>query len=270
MQVDLFRYPAFLKLPNSLLNIICSKRVARWTWILAGIALFAFPGLPARSQQPPDLTQKSIEDLMKTKISSVSKKEEQVLDTPAAVYVVTREEIRSAGARNIPDALRLVPGMDVNRINASVFDVGIRGFDERFSNKMLVMIDGRSLYSPIFGGIYWDSISLSMDDIDRIEVIRGPGGSLWGTNAVDGTVNIITRSSQATQGVLLRELSSSDIPVSIVARYGGQVGKTRYLPRLFKVRRFIWESRCDGALGGRRLASASWRISFGLEIAGTR
>jgi iron complex outermembrane receptor protein len=225
MQVDLFRYPAFLKLPNSLLNIICSKRVARWTWVLAGAAIFAFPGLPARSQQTPDLTEKSIEDLMKTKISSVSKKEEQVLDTPAAVYVVTREEIRSAGVRNIPDALRLVPGMDVNRINASVFDVGIRGFDERFSNKMLVMIDGRSLYSPIFGGIYWDSISLSMDDVDRIEVIRGPGGSLWGTNAVDGTVNIITRSSQATQGVLLRELSSSDIPVSIVARYGGQVGK---------------------------------------------
>ncbi|MGA9668924.1 MAG: TonB-dependent receptor, partial [Terracidiphilus sp.] len=166
-----------------------------------------------------------IEDLMKTKISSVSKKEEQLLDTPAAVYVVTREEIRSAGARNVPDALRLVPGMDVNRINASVLDVGIRGFDERFSNKILVMIDGRSLYSPIFGGIYWDTISMSMDDIDRIEVIRGPGGSLWGTNAVDGTVNIITRSSQATQGMLLREFSSSDMPVSIVARYGGQVGK---------------------------------------------
>ena len=162
---------------------------------------------------------------MNTKISSVSKKEEQVLDTPAAVYVVTREEIRSAGARNIPDALRLVPGMDVNLIDASTFDVGIRGFDERFSNKMLVMIDGRSLYSPIFGGIYWDSIALIMDDIDRIEVIRGPGGSLWGTNAVNGTVNIITRSSQATQGLLLRDLSSSDMPVSITVRYGGRVGK---------------------------------------------
>ncbi|MGA3045694.1 MAG: TonB-dependent receptor [Terracidiphilus sp.] len=225
MQVDPLLCSIYRNLPKLPSNVISTQHFAQRVWILAGIALFAFPGLPARSQQPPDLTQKSIEDLMKTKISSVSKKEEQLLDTPAAVYVVTREEIRSAGARNVPDALRLVPGMDVNRINASVFDVGIRGFDERFSNKMLVMIDGRSLYSPIFGGIYWDSISLSMDDIDRIEVIRGPGGSLWGTNAVNGTVNIITRSSQATQGVLLRELSSSDIPMSMVARYGGQVGK---------------------------------------------
>jgi iron complex outermembrane receptor protein len=192
---------------------------------MAGIALLAFLSLPAPSEQPTDITQNSIEDLMKIKISSVSKREEQVLDTPAAVYVVTREELRATGARNIPDALRLVPGMDVNQINASTFDVGIRGFDERFSNKMLVMIDGRSLYSPIFGGIYWDSISLVMDDIDRIEVIRGPGGSLWGTNAVNGTVNIITRSSKGTQGILLIDRSYSDTPILLTARYGGRAGR---------------------------------------------
>jgi iron complex outermembrane receptor protein len=214
-----------VRLPDVLSTALFLRGFVRWAQILAALAFFTFPDLPTSSQQVPDLAQKSIEDLMTAKISSVSKKEEQVLDTPAAVYVVTREEIRSAGARSIPDALRLVPGVDVNRIDASVFDVGIRGFDERFSNKMLVMIDGRSLYSPIFGGIYWDSIGVVMDDIDRIEVIRGPGGSLWGTNAVDGTVNIITRSSQATQGLLLRELSSSDMPVSITARYGGQVGR---------------------------------------------
>jgi iron complex outermembrane receptor protein len=193
--------------------------------MLAWIALFAFPSLPARSEQPSDITQDSIEELMKTKISSVSKREQQVLDTPAAVYVVTRDELRSAGVRNIPDALRLVPGLDVNQIDASTFDVGIRGFDERFSNKMLVMIDGRSLYSPIFGGIYWDSINLVMDDIDRIEVICGPGGSLWGTNAVNGTVNIITRSSQETPGIFLADRSSSDTPISLSARYGGHVGR---------------------------------------------
>ena len=152
MQADLFRCFAFLKLPDLPSAVHFFLRVARRAWILAGIAVLAFLDLPARSQQTLDLTQKSIEDLMKTKISSVSKKEEQLLDTPAAVYVVTREEIRASGARNIPDALRMVPGMDVNQIDASTFDVGIRGFDERFSNKMLVMIDGRSLYSPIFGG----------------------------------------------------------------------------------------------------------------------
>jgi iron complex outermembrane receptor protein len=182
--------------------------------------LFSVPGFAQSTTQDP-----SMEDLLKTDITSVSKKEKQLFDTPAAVYVVTREEIRASGARNVPDALRLVPGMEVAQINSSMWDVGIRGFDERFSNKMLVMIDGRSLYSPIFGGIYWDSIDMVMEDIDRIEVIRGPGGSLWGTNAVNGTVNIITRSSQATQGALVSELSASDAPVLLTARYGGQVGK---------------------------------------------
>jgi iron complex outermembrane recepter protein len=167
----------------------------------------------------------SLEELLKTDITSVSKKDKQLFDTPAAVYVVSREEIRSSGARNVPDALRLVPGMEVAQINSSTWDVGVRGFDERFSNKMLVMIDGRSLYSAIFGGIYWDSLDLVMEDIDRIEVIRGPGGSLWGSNAVNGTVNIITRSSQATQGALISEESGSDTPVSLTARYGGQAGK---------------------------------------------
>ena len=190
-----------------------------WALFILGLAL-PVHGIAQSASQIP-----SLQELLDTKISSVSKKETRLLDTPAAIYVVTREEIHSSGARNVPDALRLVPGMDVAQINASMFDVGIRGFDERFSNKMLVMIDGRSLYSPIFGGVYWDSIDLVMDDIDRIEVIRGPGGSLWGTNAVNGTVNIITRSSQGTQGRLLYEQSASDTPVSIVARYGGRVGK---------------------------------------------
>jgi iron complex outermembrane recepter protein len=225
MQVDSFLRPVFHRLANLSSVSIVSLRAARRVWTVAGIALLAFTCLPGRSEQPPDLTQNSIEDLMKTKISSVGKKEARVLDVPAAVYVVTREEIRSAEARSIPDALRLVPGMEVNQIDASIFDVGIRGFDERFSNKMLVMIDGRSLYSPIFGGIYWDSINLVMDDIDRIEVIRGPGGSLWGTNAVNGTVNIITRSSQATLGIMVTDRSSSDTPISLTARYGGQVGR---------------------------------------------
>ncbi len=225
MQDDSFRRPLFQRLVNLSSICVISCCATRCAWIVAGIFLVVFSCLFARGEQPTDLTQNSIEDLMKTKISSVSKREEQVLDTAAAVYVVTRAEIRSTGARNIPDALRLVPGMDVNQIDATTLDVGIRGFDERFSNKMLVMIDGRSLYSPIFGGIYWDSITLDLDDIDRIEVIRGPGGSLWGTNAVNGTVNIITRSSQETQGMLLIERSSSDTPISLSARYGAPVGK---------------------------------------------
>ncbi len=225
MRDNSFRCSVITRLANLSTIAIVSRRAVLRLLTMAAIAVFAFACLPVRSEQSPDITQNSIEDLMKTKISSVSKKQEQLLDTSAAVYVVTRAEIRSSGARNIPDALRLVPGMDVNQINASTYDVGIRGFDERFTNKMLVMVDGRSLYSPIFGGIYWDSINMVLDDIDRIEVIRGPGGSLWGTNAVNGTVNIITRSSQTTQGLQLVDRSSSDMPISLSARYGGRVGK---------------------------------------------
>lgn len=189
-------------------------------WILLAFLFGSSLQSIAQSKTDP-----SLEELLKTDITSVSKKEKQLFDTPAAVYVVTREEIRSSGARNVSEALRLVPGMDVAQIDSSTWDVGIRGFDERFSNKMLVMIDGRSLYSAIFGGIYWDSLDLVMEDIDRIEVIRGPGGSLWGSNAVNGTVNIITRPSQATQGTLISEESGSDMPVSMTARYGAQAGK---------------------------------------------
>ena len=224
MLTDPFRCIAVRKLRDLSSTTNSLPGFVRWARILAALAFVVLPCLRVCAQPAPDLAQKSIEELMKTRISSVSKKDEQLLDTPAAVYVVTREEIRASGARNVPDALRLVPGMDVNQIDASTFDVGIRGFDERFSNKMLVMIDGRSLYSPIFGGIYWDSIDLVMDDIDRIEVIRGPGGSLWGTNAVNGTVNIITRSSQATQGELFSAISASDMPVTLTARYGGLMG----------------------------------------------
>ncbi len=187
------------------------------------IALFLAVSIPGLSQSGS--SDPSLEELLKTDITSVSKKEKQLFDTPAAVFVVTREELRTSGARNVPDALRLVPGMEVAQINSSMWAVGIRGFEERFSNKILVMIDGRSLYSPIFGGVYWDSIDLVMEDIDRIEVIRGPGGSLWGTNAVNGIVNIITRSSQATQGALLSAQSGSDTAISMTARYGGKAGK---------------------------------------------
>jgi iron complex outermembrane receptor protein len=193
----------------------------RLSWILSSFFLMSSLTVVAQSKS----VDPSLEDLLKTDITSVSKKEKQLFDTPAAVYVVTREEIRASGARNVPDALRLVPGMEVSQIDASTWSVGVRGFDERFSNKTLVMIDGRSLYSPIFGGIYWDTIDLVMEDIDRIEVIRGPGGTLWGTNAVQGVVNIITRSSQGTQGALLTEESASNTPISATARYGGQVGK---------------------------------------------
>jgi iron complex outermembrane receptor protein len=137
---------------------------------------------------------------MNLEVTSVSKTEEKLSRTAAAVFVIMPEDIRRSGATNIPDLLRMVPGMDVAQINANTWAISARGFNEEFSDKLLVMVDGRSVYTPTFAGVFWDSLDLPLGDIERIEVIRGPGGSIWGTNAVNGIINVITKSAENTQG----------------------------------------------------------------------
>ncbi len=149
------------------------------------------------------LTDLTLEELSQITISSVSKREENAFDAPAALYVITAEQIRQSGVTSIPDALRLAPGVHVARIDANKWAVSIRGFADRFANKLLVLQDGRSLYSPTFGGVWWNVQEIMLEDIERIEVIRGPGATLWGANAVNGVINIITRSSRQTVGGLL-------------------------------------------------------------------
>jgi iron complex outermembrane receptor protein len=140
--------------------------------------------VPAWPQQKPaDLTGRSIEDLMNIEVTSVSKKEEKLSRAAAAIFVITQEDIRRTSATNIPDLLRMVPGMDVGQINGSTWAIGSRGFNAQFSNKLLVMIDGRIVYTPYFAGVYWDTLDVPLEDIARIEVIRGPGGTIWGANA---------------------------------------------------------------------------------------
>jgi iron complex outermembrane recepter protein len=194
--------------------------------LLLALLNVAGPGMLRGQNKKPglDLMNMSLEDLMAVKVTSVSKKEQRLSETPAAIYVITREEIRRSGATNVPDLLRMVPGLEVAQIDANIWAIGTRGFNERFSNKMLVMIDGRSVYSPLFGGVYWDSQDVVLEDIDRIEVIRGPGGSLWGANAVNGIINIITKPAESTQGTLLTVGTSTLEPASATVRYGGKVG----------------------------------------------
>src|ERR1035441_1899882 len=146
------------------------------------------------------LSDASLEQLLQVQVTSVSKKEQKLARTAAAIFVISQEDIRRSGASTLPDVLRMAPGVNVARINANTWAVSIRGFNSRFSNKVLVLVDGRSVYSPDWGGPYWDQLAMPLDDIDRIEVIRGPGASVWGANAVNGVINIITKSSQATQG----------------------------------------------------------------------
>ena len=173
----------------------------------------------------PALKQLSLEDLMNIEVTSVSKKEQKWAETPAAIYVITEEEILRSGATSIPEALRLAPGVEVSRIDANKWSIGVRGFGSRLSRSVLVLIDGRSVYTPLFAGVYWEVQDTLLEDIDRIEVIRGSGGTLWGANAVNGVINIITKSADQTQGLLATAGGGSEEKAFGGLRYGGKIGQ---------------------------------------------
>ncbi len=147
-----------------------------------------------------DLLDLSIEELADLKITTVSRVEERLADAPAAVFVITRDEIRRSGVTTIAEALRLAPGVEVARRSAHSWSITIRGFNSDLANKLLVLIDGRSVYSPLYAGVFWDVQDVLLEDVERIEVIGGPGGTLWGANAVNGVINVITRPAAATSG----------------------------------------------------------------------
>ena len=179
------------------------------------------------AQAPPEkLSSMSIEDLLNVEVTSVSKTQQKISDTAAAIYVITQEDIQRSGATNIPDLLRMVPGMDVAQINSNTWAISARGFNGRYADDLMVLLDGRSIYSPTFGGVYWDALDLPMEDIDRIEVIRGPGGSIWGANAVNGVVNIITKKASETKGAMVVAGAGSLTPGFGTVQYGGSAGKT--------------------------------------------
>src|SRR6185436_4753610 len=137
-------------------------------------------------------------------------------------------DIRRSGLRSLPEVFRLVPGLQVAQLTSSNWAVSIRGFNDQFSNKLLVLIDGRSIYKRTFSGVLWDAEDLVLDDIDRIEVVRGPGGAVWGANAVNGVINIITKSSAATQGVLAHVSTGTFDTAGASLRYGGAIGRASY------------------------------------------
>jgi len=170
--------------------------------IVAGL----FPHLPvAQAVSKKDVFSLSLEELTEVEVISSSRKAENAFATPDAIYVITSRDIRRSGYTSIPDLLRMVPGIQVAQIDASKYAVTIRGFNGRYANKLLVQIDGRTVYTPLHSGVYWEMQDLVLEDIDRIEVIRGPGATLWGSNAVNGIINIITKSSAETKGVFAEE-----------------------------------------------------------------
>jgi iron complex outermembrane receptor protein len=194
--------------------------------VLAVLLLLLTSAAPAAAQVlvAHDLKRLTLEELMLVEVATALRVPEPVMTMPAAVAVITEDEIRRSGATSLPEVLRLAPGVHVARIDAARYAIGIRGFGDRLSRSMLVLMDGRAVYSPLFAGTYWEVQETLLEDVERIEIVRGPGGTLWGANAVNGIINIVTKRAEDTQGVLGVATIGTDLQGPIGIRYGGRAG----------------------------------------------
>ena len=207
------------------------KQPTRGKWIWSGATqIFLLSALLLEAadtnqvvKSADDLENFTLEQLVNVQVTSVSKKETDLFTAPSAIYVITQEDIRRSGMTSIPEALRMVPGLDVAQIDANHWAISSRGFNQQSADKLLVLIDGRSVYSPVNGGVFWNAQDMPLDDIDRIEIIRGPGAALWGANAVNGVINIISKSAKDTQGGLVTVTCGNEEQPGASIRYGGQL-----------------------------------------------
>ena len=191
--------------------------------LLALLALLAASPAIAGESDTGDLADLSLEQLSNVEITSVSRRSERLSDAPASIFVISNDDIRRSGATSLPEALRLAPNLEVARVSASTYAISARGFNNSLGNKLLVLIDGRTVYTPLFSGVFWDAQDVLLEDIERIEVISGPGATLWGANAVNGVINVITRSAANTQGLLVGGSVGGDERAELI-RYGGALG----------------------------------------------
>ena len=215
--------------------------IARLAAYLAAFVGFA-TGLPLHAAEQRELGDLSLEELSDLVVTSVSRRPESLALAASAIQVITADDLRRSGATSIPEALRLAPNLQVAQVNGNNWAVSARGFNSTLANKLLVMVDGRTIYSPLFAGVFWESQDVPLYDIERIEVISGPGGTLWGANAVNGVINIVTRSSSETQGLLLRAGGGDEVQALGAARFGGALGSRGH----FRV--YGQYSRHDGPL----------------------
>jgi len=189
------------------------------------------------SQPAEDLTSMSIEDLMKVQVTTVSRQKQSIGEAPAAVTVISQDDIQRSGMTSIPDLLRLAPGMSVARFNASSWAVGSRGFNDVYTNKLLVLMDGRTVFSSTFGGVFWNAEDYVLQDLDRIEVVRGPGATLWGSTAVNGVVNVVYKDAKDTQGWLITGLGGNQEQQGAI-RFGGKIDDNTYFRVYTKYRNY--------------------------------
>ncbi|MDP8990701.1 MAG: TonB-dependent receptor, partial [Acidobacteriota bacterium] len=237
--------------------------------VAVSVALSLPMAIPSRGDPPvpTDLTQFSLEDLMKVQVTSVSRKEQTLARIGASIFVITQDDIRHSGATNVPDLLRIAPGVDVARLDANRWAISIRGFNSILSDKVLVLIDGRSVYLDSASQVFWDQVDVPLEDIDQIEVIRGPGGTVWGANAVNGVINIITKSAQATKGGLVSGGGGSEVSASGLLQYGGDLrnkGAYRVFGRYFNSdssRAPSGQRAADGGHGSHGGFRSDWKLS---------
>jgi len=244
-----------------------SALVQRIALIVTTIFLTLAPLDADSPKSARDLADASLEDLMNIEVTTVSKKEQKLSQAAAAVYVITQEDIRRSGMTSIPDLLRMVPGLDVAQIQGGAWAVTARGFNNEYANKLLVMVDGRSVYSPMDGGVPWEEQDTLLEDIDRIEVIRGPGATLWGANAVNGIINIITKTAKDTQGALATAGGGDQGQALGAFRYGGQLGDNGYYRAFVKDLhgRGLTDSAGRPDIGGESSVTAGFRADVKLS-----
>src|SRR5713101_4679797 len=213
---------------SSICRIATTNAFVLLLWLTVTDQMTRAQATQSNQNPPANLKQLSLEQLGNVEVTTASKEPEQVWRTPAAVYVITQEDIRRSGVTSIPEALRLAPGVEVAKVDSSKWAIGIRGFATRLARSILVLIDGRSVYTPLFAGTYWEVQDTLLDDVDRIEIIRGPGGTLWGANAVNGVINIITKSARQTQGGFATGGGGTEERAFGGIRYGGRIGENLY------------------------------------------
>jgi iron complex outermembrane recepter protein len=243
-------------------RFIQKYRHKRWGHLLAAAAAIvsgaAAEPPAATAGQKTDVMEMDLEALMKMQVTSVSRKSERLSDAAAAIYVITQEDIRRSGATSIPEALRLSPGVEVARQDAHTWAISARGFNDEFASQLLVLVDGRTVYTPLVASVNWDVQDLPLEDIERIEVIRGPGATVWGANAVNGVINITTKSAKDTQGLLITAGAGTEDRGFGTLRYGGKLGENAYYRVYGKIL-----DRDSSALRGGGEANDSWWMSRG-------
>ena len=232
------------------------KRLLRPRRRLLLLAFLPLASLAQGGLSPKEIKKLSMDELLNMEVTLVSRSPQRLTEAASAIQVITSEDIRRSAATNIPEALRLATNLQVSQLSSSVWIISARGFNNIFSNKLLVMIDGRTVYTPLYAGVLWEQQNVVLEDVERIEVVSGPGGTLWGPNAVNGVINIVTKSSANTEGLYASVLAGSWIKDNVALRYGGKAGsKGSY--RVFAQH---FDRRGTELANGNRNADA-WRMS---------